>query len=307
VLAIVNRPAGGDIVAIVEVDEPRPEAEEALVQVSAVSVNRGELSLLANRGDGWRPGQDLAGVVVEPALDGSGPPRGSRVVGLVDSGGWAERVAVPTRRLSVLPPNLAEEIACALPIAGLTALRTVRLVGSLLGRRVLVTGASGTLGGLHVELAKRAGAEVVAVARRDEARLLGAGASAVVPRPGDVGLGFDAVFDSVGGATLSAALAVTRPGALVVILGSSSGAKTPIDVYDFIGHETVRLINYMSYASSPECGNDLHYLATLAAAGELHPLTGTPASWADAANQIQAYRDRRGVAKPILRVGHEPH
>src|SRR6266550_7702419 len=79
---------------------PTPAADEALVAVRAFSINHGELALLKTRTNQWRPGQDVAGVVVEPAADGSGPPPGSRVVALVEEAGWAELAPVPTARFS---------------------------------------------------------------------------------------------------------------------------------------------------------------------------------------------------------------
>src|SRR6266567_7671839 len=124
------------------VEEPRADAGQAIVDVRAISINRGELRLLAARPEGWRPGQDIAGVVAQTAADGSGPPVGTRVVALVDQAGWAERVAVPSSRIGVLPDEVAFAQAAALPVAGLTALRTLRLGGFLLGRNVLVTGAT---------------------------------------------------------------------------------------------------------------------------------------------------------------------
>src|SRR5216684_2529979 len=85
------------------VGEPSAEASQSIVDVRAISINRGELRLLAARPEGWRPGQDIAGVVTQTAADGSGPPVGTRVVALVDQAGWAEQVAVPSSRLSSLP------------------------------------------------------------------------------------------------------------------------------------------------------------------------------------------------------------
>src|SRR5216684_7297989 len=102
-LAIVNTPSGPEPVAIREVAEPLLRPDEALVAVHAFSLNRGELRLFQVRPEGWRPGQDIAGVVVRAAADGTGPPVGTRVVGLVDQAGWAERVGVPAARMAVLP------------------------------------------------------------------------------------------------------------------------------------------------------------------------------------------------------------
>ena len=139
-LAVVNTPSAPIPVELREVGEPEPAADEAIVEVHAFSVNRGELALLGIRPEGWRPGQDIAGVVVQAAADGSGPKEGTRVVALADGGGWAQRVAAPTARMAALPDNVSFASAATLPVAGLTALRTVRLGGALLGRRGAAAG-----------------------------------------------------------------------------------------------------------------------------------------------------------------------
>src|SRR5438552_4257318 len=181
-LALVNTPSAPIPVELNEVPEPEPASDEAVVEVQAFSLNRGELALLANRPEGWRPGQDVAGVVVQPAADGSGPEKGTRVVALVDGAGWSQRVAAPTARMAVLPDNVSFASAATLPVAGLTALRTVRLGGALLGRRALITGAAGGVGRFAVQLAALAGAEVTGVVGRPEraAGLAERGATAVV-------------------------------------------------------------------------------------------------------------------------------
>jgi NADPH:quinone reductase-like Zn-dependent oxidoreductase len=106
-----------------ELPEPRPQRNEALVVVHAFSLNRGELRSVRNNGEGWIPGQDVAGVVMKQAEDGSGPPSGARVVALTDEFGWAQRVAVAGHRMAVLPDNVSFAHAATLPVAGLTALK----------------------------------------------------------------------------------------------------------------------------------------------------------------------------------------
>src|SRR5438874_12107802 len=90
-----------------ELEAPTPAPNEALVDAKALSINRGELRLLASRPAGWRPGQDIAGVVAQPAADGSGPPAGKRVVALVDQDGWAEQVSAPTSRIGVMHEHVS--------------------------------------------------------------------------------------------------------------------------------------------------------------------------------------------------------
>jgi NADPH:quinone reductase len=86
-LALVSTPDGSEPVEIREASEPDPAPDETLVEVRAFSINRGELSLVSNRPEGWRPGQDVAGVVAQAAADGSGPPRGARVAAVADEAG----------------------------------------------------------------------------------------------------------------------------------------------------------------------------------------------------------------------------
>src|SRR5579871_2010516 len=162
-LGLVTTPDGKASMELRGVAEPVPQRNEAIVAVQAFSLNRGELRSIRNNGEGWIPGQDAAGVVLKQAEDGSSPPNGARVVALTDEFAWAQRVAVPGHRMAVLPDNVSFSQAATLPVAGLTALRTLRHGDPLLGKRVLITGAAGGVGTLAVQLAARSGARVTAV------------------------------------------------------------------------------------------------------------------------------------------------
>src|SRR4051812_1914554 len=210
-----------------DLPEPVPAANEVVIEVHAYGINRGELFLLQQRADGWRPGQDVSGVVGRAAADGSSPPEGTRIVGIVDGEGWAERVTIPTRWIAVLPDEVSFEQAASLPIAGLTALRALRVNGPLLGRRVLVTGATGGVGQFAVQLAVAAGARVTAqvssLEREEEARKLGAHEVAV--GLDDEGLGpFHLICDGVGGPLLRDAVHRMAPGGTAVLYGAVGGA-----------------------------------------------------------------------------------
>ncbi|MCA2230015.1 zinc-binding dehydrogenase [Nonomuraea aurantiaca] len=289
--AVINTPEGP---VISETPDPEPARNEALVAVRAFSLNRGELTLLQARTNNWRPGQDVAGVVLEAAADGSGPAPGTRVTALVEQAGWAERVAVPTDRIAELPAEVSMEQAAALPLAGLTALRTLRMGGNLLSRRVLITGANGGVGRFLVELATLAGATVTAVARQD------VDAHEVVPDPVAATGPYDLIIESVGGPALTAALGRAAPGATIVLIGSSSGQKTPIDIYDFIGHEGARILPYLSYAHPEPPSVDLQTLVDLVATGRLHPTLGLVENWSALDKALTALQDRHIAGKAVL-------
>ncbi len=155
--AIVIDPDSPRRVGFQVVEPPIPRATEALVRVKAISLNRGGLVYGVHAKAGTPLGWDLAGVVLRPAAEG-GPAEGTRVLGLVRSGAWAEQVAVPTNALAELEPSVTFAQAAALPMAGLTALTAIEHGASLLGRSVLITGASGGVGLIACRLAVLAGA-----------------------------------------------------------------------------------------------------------------------------------------------------
>jgi NADPH2:quinone reductase len=305
-LALVNTPRGNTPVELRDVAEPEAAANEAIVEVRAFSLNRGELSLLANRPEGWRPGQDIAGVIVKSATDGSGPKEGSRVVALVDQAGWAQRAAAPTARMAVLPESVSFAQAATLPIAGLTALRTLRLGQYPLGSRVLITGASGGVGRFAVQLAALAGAEVTGVVGHSEraAGLRELGAASVVTSIQEAQGLYDLILESVGGSSLAHAIRLVAPNGTIVMFGNSSGEQTPISFPAFAGHAGARLTGFFSYLSGEPAsfGADLALLVSLIAADKLIPQIGLEDSWHNLVLALPALRERRVNGKAIFRV-----
>ncbi|MFF2021460.1 zinc-binding dehydrogenase [Streptomyces sp. NPDC058171] len=293
-------------VAFAEVPPPLPEPAEALIKVEAFAPNRGETFLLESPRPGLLPGKDVAGLVVQAAADGSGPGIGTRVVGHPAQGGWAEYAAVPTDSLAVLPDGVDSERAAALPLAGITALRLLRTAGSLAGRRVLLTGASGGVGHYVTELAVGAGAELTAVtatpARGERLAAMGA---QVVHRVADARGPFDVVLESTGGPDLPLALTKVRPGGAVVWFGQASRTPVTLDFFQLLeGPERVTL-QHFHYAGAPY-GLDLATLVRLVEQGRLHPEIGRTADWAETADTLVDLRERRIRGKAVLLTGGTP-
>lgn len=306
-LALVNTPQGHTPVELRDVAEPEAASNEAIVAVQASSLNRGELILLGLRPEGWRPGQDIAGIVVTPAADGSGPKEGTQVVGLVDQAGWAERVAVPTDRLIVLPETISFAGAATLPLAGLTALRLLRHGGFLLGQRVLITGAAGGVGHFAVQLAALAGAEVTGIASRPEreAFLRERGAASVIPAMQEAHGLYDLILESVGGSWLVEAIRLVAPNGTIVMFGGSSGEETTFSGSVFFGHENARLQTFFFYGSSGRpapLGTDLALLVSLTEAGKLTPQIGWEGSWHTIDQALIALQNRQVIGKAVFHL-----
>jgi NADPH:quinone reductase-like Zn-dependent oxidoreductase len=305
-LAVVNTPNGPEPVAIREVPEPEPKADEALVAVQAFSLNRGELRLFQARPEGWRPGQDIAGIVLKQAADGSGPPAGARIVGLCDWEGWAERAAVPSHRMAPIADTVSYTAAASLPVAGLTALRTLRHGAPLLGKRVLVTGAAGGVGNLAVQLAARSGARVTAVVGNPERAgvLDGLGAAEIVTRIEDAQGRFGLILESAGGASLAAAIERIEAKGTIVAYGNSSGEPTPIDFRMFGEHQNARIQAFHYFTTEPEerFGPDLALLASLVADGSLRPRIAEY-DWREINRVGPLLRNRQVPGKAVFLIG----
>ena len=340
-LALVAAPSNPAKVELREVAEPAPGPSEALVDVHAVSLNRGEVNRTYLAEDGWRPGWDVAGVVARSAADGSGPREGARVVGLLVSGGWCERVAVPTSQLAAIPDHLSFGAASTLPVAGLTALRALQIGGRLLGKRVLITGGAGGVGRFAIQLARRGGAHVTAVVGRTERgeglQALGAheivvGMDALAPEgsvtsapatgapaagalvadapamgasaDGRVGP-FDLVVESIGGEALGRAMRLVARGGTVVTLGNSAKEPTTFDTREFFSIGGARLYGFHLVVHEmvvDPVAADLGYLARLVADGQLDPQIALEVGWREAGPALAALLGRRVDGKAVLHL-----
>lgn len=303
--ALVAAPASPTLLEVRDVADPEAESNQAVVDVHAVSLNRGECAALRTAEDGWRPGWDLAGVVVRPAADASGPREGARVVGWVNGGAWAERAAVRTAHLAELPEAVSFSVASTLPVAGLTAVAALDLGGDLSGRRVAVTGANGGVGRFAIQVARARGAHVTAILtapdRADGLRELGADGFEVGLQP--TGDPFDLILESVGGASLAAALARVSETGTVVTFGNSSDEPTEFEPRTFYrrGAPVMRALFVVWELLRERIGTaQLGSLVRLVENGALRADIGLVTSWEDAGSAVAALLERRIAGKAVL-------
>jgi NADPH2:quinone reductase len=288
---------------LADVEEPVVADSEALIEVRATALNFGEVNFIDRmRKPGEVPGWDAAGVVVQAAADGSGPPVGSRVVGFNGAGGWAQRRAVPTESLAVLPDSVEFGPAAALPVAGVTALQALRALGPVVGRRVLITGASGGVGRFAVQLAARAGAHVIAAvgSAARGAGLESLGAAEVVVGLADITEPLFGVLDNVGGQLLADAFTLVGEGGSVQSIGMASNQPTTVD-FEAERQFGVRK-RLEPFTVRAPFGPDLGYLVELLAAGRIDPQIGLRTSWAEVSEAAEALLDRRVAGKVVLDV-----
>lgn len=296
--ALVVDPSVEGRLRLGDAPEPEPRADQVLVAVRHIALNYGDLRGAQARPAGFVPGWDASGVVLR-AASGGGPAEGTRVVTTMGSqGGWAERRAVDLDELAVVPEAIDLGAASTLPVAGVSALRALRRSGALLGRRVLVTGASGGVGRFAVQLAALGGAHVIAsvgsTARGEGLRALGA-AEVVVGLDG-VASPIHVVIDSVGGSQLVKVWGLLGEGGVVQCIGTTS--QEPAAFPSLVGMKR----SIEAFTKGPHSGEDITYLLGLMQAGTLQVDVGWRGSWSRIAEAGAALFGRQVAGKAVLDV-----
>ena len=208
--------------------------------------------------------------------------------------------------MAALPDSVSFSQAATLPVAGLTALRTLRHGAPLLGKRVLITGAAGGVGTIAVQLAAASGARVTAVVGRSEraAGLKELGAGEVVQDIADAQGRFALILESAGGDSLAHAIKLVEAKGTVVVYGNSSGEPTTLAFADFrpAPNSRVQSFSYFYSASEDRFAPDLALLVSLIAEGSLKPQIGVERSWREFAAVAEQLRDRRVAGKAVLLI-----
>ena len=297
-LADPDSPGG---IRLADVDDPRPGPKDVVVEVAHASANYGELRYLRAMAAGFVLGFDAAGTIVHAATDGAGPPVGSRVVAF-GPGAWAQRATFPVTSVAVVPDEVDLADAAALPMVGLTAVRVLRSIGPLLGRRLLVTGASGGVGRCAVQLGMLGGAEVIAVSGSPDAAagLRALGATEVLASVDELTAPVDGVVETVGGPTLMAAWGALASGGQLHSIGWASNEPVTLEPNAFFALGPSKSLHSSGDVSEP--AKDLALLVSLVHKGLLSPEIGWRGPWTEIATAAEELFARRVPGKIVLDV-----
>jgi NADPH:quinone reductase len=237
---------GPEVLRPVDLPEPQPKTNEAVVQISAIGVNFIDVYFREGRYPAPLPfivGQEAAGVVNALGSDVNSLSIGDRVAYTGGLGSYAEFAAVPAERLVRIPEQVNFEQAAACMLQGMTAHYLSHSTFPLKsGDTALIHAAAGGVGQLLVQMAKQLGARVIATAGSEEKAELARAAGAdecIVYTTTDFesetkrltnGKGVNVVYDGVGKATFEKGLNVLRPRGYMVLFGGASGAVPAFDL-----------------------------------------------------------------------------
>ena len=242
----VSQVGGPEVLTLVDLPQPTPKPNEAIVEIKAAGVNFIDVYFREGRYPASLPfinGQEGAGVVTEIGAEVKTIQPGDRVAYTSVLGSYAEYAAVPADRLVKIPDELDFNHAAAVMLQGMTAHYLSHSTYPLQsGNIALIHAAAGGVGQLLVQMAKNLGARVIATAGSPEkaqlAREVGAD-ECIVYSEADFeaetkqltdGKGVDVVYDGVGKATFDKGLNVLRPRGYMVLFGGASGPVPPFDL-----------------------------------------------------------------------------
>ena len=305
-------------------DVPLAAQGEALVRVAAVGLNFADLLMIEGKYQvrpplPFVPGMEFSGVVEALGPGTTGPPPGTRVLGICGTGGLAERLCIAADRIAPLPDAMGFDEAAGFPIAYGTSHLALTLRARLQpGETLLVTGAAGGVGLTAVEIGKRLGARVIASARGAERLGVAKAAGADVLVDSDapdlrdalraLG-GVDVVYDAVGGPAFDAALRACKPDGRLLAIGFASGQvpQVPANLL-LVKNLTVSGFWYGGYQDhAPKTVADgMAELLRWRATGTLHPHIGHVLPFADFPEGLALLRDRKATGKVVIRVNQQP-
>ncbi|WP_047863727.1 quinone oxidoreductase family protein [Rubrobacter aplysinae] len=321
----VEEPGGPDALVLRDVAEPEPGAREVLIRVEVAGVNYADTGVRAGMMFGPHahelpvtPGFEVAGTVAALGEGVAGPEEGTRVVAVLDSGGYAEYAVAGAGSLVEVPDGVSLEAAtAALLVQGITAYGTLHDAGRLAaGESVLVQAAAGGVGSLAVQLARIAGAEtVIGTAGSEEKRefVRSLGADLAVDYGEDDwpervleatdGRGADVVLESVGGDAGARAFECLAPLGRLVMFGAASGSPMPPPDLMRMNVQGQTVTGFGGPWIRPgRAGAAREEISRNIASGELEPVIGLSLPLERAAEAHRALENRETTGKILLTV-----
>ncbi|WP_133646377.1 quinone oxidoreductase family protein [Paraburkholderia flava] len=324
----IHEYGGPDVLRRVEIDVPKPGPGDVLVRVVTAGINFMDVHTRQGKYRDSRTypvripctlGMEGAGEVVEVGAGVTALRAGDRVAWCIAWGAYADYAVVPAARLAKLPDGVAYDIAAAAIFQGSTAhylLEDVAHIGE--GSTCLVHAASGGIGQLLVQLAKRRGAEVFATTSSPDkaaiAKARGAdhvlmyedGGFADRVRELTHGKGVDVVFDAVGRTTLRDSFRATRTRGLVVNYGSVTGPMRDLDPYELGEAGSLfltrpRLADHLADAQTVQRRADDVFAAILQGALQVEINGRYTLDTVEAAHA--ALEERRQAGKAVMDIG----
>ena len=242
----VQQPGGVEALQLVDIPDPMPKPNEAVIKIAAAGVNFIDIYLREGRYKAPLPfvnGQEAAGVVTEVGAEVKTVKPRDRVAYAGPLGAYAEYAAVPADRLVPVPKGVSDRDAAAAMLQGMTAHYLAYDTFPLKsGQTALVHAAAGGVGLLLVQMAHNIGARVIGTVSTEEKAKLARDAGAdeiILYTKADFeaetkrltgGKGVDVVYDSVGKTTFEKGLNILRPRGMMVLYGGSSGAVPAFDL-----------------------------------------------------------------------------
>jgi NADPH2:quinone reductase len=242
----IQKTGGPEVMQLVELPKPEPQANEVLVKVEAAGLNFIDVYFREGRYPAevpFIPGQEAAGVVAAVGADVKGFNVGDHVAWSGRRGAYAEYAKVPAELLLKVPDGVNLEDAAAVLLQGMTAhYLSYDTYAIKQGDTVLIHAGAGGVGLLLTQMAKTLGAQVITTVSTEAKAELSreAGADHVIlyttqnfaeeVKRITGGEGLPVVYDSVGKTTFDDSLKCLRPRGLMVLYGGASGAVPPFDL-----------------------------------------------------------------------------
>jgi NADPH:quinone reductase-like Zn-dependent oxidoreductase len=280
-----------DVLELREVAKPTPKDNEILVKIYATTVTAADFRarsftvplafwLPARIALGFRKpkkailGVDLAGEIESVGKDVKRFKKGDQVFAatLIGAGAYAQYRCLPEdAAIAIKPSNLTYEEAAALPIGARTALHYLRKANLQLGQKVLVYGASGSVGTYAVQLAKHFGAEVTGVCSTANLELVKSlGADQVIDYTvenfSDQGETYDVIFEAVDKSSFSACMRALKKNGIYL------NVVTPLPNLRMLWTKMTTNKKLMLGENVPEKAEYLTFLKELVEAGKLKPV-----------------------------------